>query len=63
MLMKWFSGTMAKKMNQQIIDIKSQIDSLKEYIDTELCKKCEEMKSKLDQLNCLLDSIENEQNK
>lgn len=63
MLMKWFSGTMAKKMNQQIIDIKSQIDSLKEYIDTELCKKCEEMKRKLDQLNCLLDSIENEQNK
>lgn len=63
MLMKWFSGTMTKKMNQQIIDIKSQIDSLKEYIDTELCKKCEEMKRKLDQLNCLLDSIENEQNK
>lgn len=36
-------------MNNQshLIDIQNQIDEIQEYIDTELCKKCEEMKLKL----------------
>lgn len=36
--------------NEQISLIKDQIDHIQEYIDTDLCKKCEEMKVKLDVL-------------
>lgn len=34
----------------EYIDLQLQIDTLKEYIDTEICKKCDEMKSRLDDL-------------
>ena len=33
------------------LEIKLEIDTIKEYIDTELCKKCEEMRKELDLLN------------
>jgi hypothetical protein len=34
--------------NKELSLIKDQIDHIQEYINTELCKKCEEMKVKLD---------------
>lgn len=40
--------------NQQLSEIKEQIEYLQEYINTELCKKCEEMKTKLDNLKEVL---------
>ena len=36
--------------NDQIAIIKQQIDELQEYINTELCRKCDEMKNKLNSL-------------
>lgn len=35
-------------------EIKLEIDAMKEYIDTELCKKCEEMRNRLEQLKIKL---------
>lgn len=31
----------------QIIQIQNQIDNIKEYVNSEICKMCEEMKTKL----------------
>lgn len=36
--------------HQKIIGVKSEIDNIKEYIDTEICRKCTDMKNKLDHL-------------
>lgn len=33
-----------------ITELKLKIDTLKEYIDTELCKKCEQMQKELKDL-------------
>lgn len=44
-------------MNQKIIDIQMQIDSIKEYLDTELCKKCQDMKIQLEKLNDLVSEL------
>lgn len=41
-------------MNDKLSEIKDQIDQIQEYINTELCKKCDEMKSKLDSLKEVL---------
>lgn len=38
----------------QILQIKKEIDDIKEYIESDLCKKCEEMKYKLDECEKLL---------
>lgn len=47
------------KIKNSIIDASVQIDILKEYIESELCKKCEEMKQKLDNLqNILMHNLE-----
>lgn len=35
-------------------EIKLEIDELKEYIETALCKKCEEMKKQLESLETKL---------
>lgn len=40
--------------NTTIEDIKQQIQEIQEYINTELCKKCEEMKLKLTTLESML---------
>lgn len=42
--------------HQKIIVIKSEIDNIKEYIDTEICRKCSEMTKKLDHLYELLEN-------
>lgn len=38
----------------EISAIKEEIDRLKEYINTDLCKKCEEMASRLQQCEKIL---------
>lgn len=40
--------------NQQLSEVKEQIEYIQEYINTELCRKCEEMKLKLDILKEIL---------
>lgn len=37
-----------------LLEIQNRIDEIQEYIDTELCKKCEEMKLKLVALKHIL---------
>lgn len=37
-----------------LLEIQNRIDEIQEYIDTELCKKCEEMKFKLVALKHIL---------
>lgn len=39
------------------IELTLKIDALKEYIDTELCRKCEQMQSQLDSLLKELEEI------
>lgn len=41
-------------MNNYIINLKLEIDAIKEYIDTELCRKCDEMRQKLETLEITL---------
>lgn len=41
-----------------ITNLKIQIDSIKEYVDTELCKKCEEMKKQLEILKVQLSAYD-----
>jgi len=46
---------MGKIMNKlEINTLKEEIDRLKEYINTDLCKKCEEMANRLQQCEKLL---------
>lgn len=42
-------------MNNNIINLKLEIDTIKEYIETELCIKCDEMRKKLEILEITLD--------
>lgn len=38
-------------------DLCTHIDDLKQYIDSEICKRCDDMKKKLDEIrNILLDN-------
>ena len=39
---------------QKMIELKQQIDSIKEYVDSELCKKCQEMYDSLVECQKLL---------
>lgn len=41
---------------QQITDLKIEIDSLKEYIYSDLCRKCEEMSKRLNDCERLLEN-------
>lgn len=41
-------------MNPKILEISNQIDHIKEYIDSELCQKCEQMKQHLEELQSKL---------
>lgn len=38
----------------QILEIKQEIDNIKEYVESDLCKICEEMKNRLLQCEKLL---------
>lgn len=40
---------------ETIVDIQNEIDSIREYVETELCKKCEEMFQHLKHLEKLLE--------
>ena len=42
-------------MNNHIVNLKLEIDAIKEYIETELCRKCDEMRRKLETLEITLD--------
>lgn len=44
---------------QQITELKVEIDVLKEYISTDLCRKCEEMHTRLIECERLLQNAEN----
>lgn len=48
--------------NNQVAQLKVEIDSIKEYLETELCKKCEEMSQKLSECYAILDKITDEKN-
>lgn len=39
----------------QILEIKQEIDNIKEYVNSDLCKICEEMRKRLSQCEKLLD--------
>jgi hypothetical protein len=43
------------------IELQLEIDALREYIDTELCKKCDQMQRELDRLKEQLLNHESEQ--
>jgi hypothetical protein len=47
--------------NNQIEQLRLEIDSIKEYLETELCKKCEEMSKKLQECYVVLERL-NENN-
>lgn len=40
--------------NNQITEIRQEIDHIREYVDSDLCKKCEEMQIRLKQCENLL---------
>jgi hypothetical protein len=42
-------------MNNHIVNLRLEIDTIKEYIETELCRKCDEMRKKLETLEVTLD--------
>jgi hypothetical protein len=44
---------------QQIADLKSEIDEIKEYINTDLCRKCEEMSKRLEECERKLNDAKN----
>jgi hypothetical protein len=47
--------------NNQVAQLKLEIDSIKEYLETELCKKCEEMSNRLQECYVVLERL-NENN-
>ena len=53
---------MTQNKNSQIMDLKIEIDSIKEYISTDLCRKCEEMSLRLKECEQLLQHIQEETN-
>ena len=40
--------------SNRILEIKQEIDSIKEYVESDLCKKCEEMTTRLKYYESLL---------
>jgi len=46
--------------NNPITQLKLEIDSIKEYLDAELCKKCEEMYNRLQECQSLLERLSRE---
>ena len=42
----------------QIMELKAEIDKIKEYVDSELCKKCMDMDSRLQECQKILKSLE-----
>lgn len=48
--------------NHQVTQLKLEIDSIKEYITTDLCKKCEEMYNRLHECQKLLENLQDEEN-
>lgn len=47
--------------NNQINQLKLEMDSLKEYINTDVCKRCEEMYKRLQECQRLLENLENKE--
>lgn len=47
--------------NEEFLKIKEDIHSIKEYISTEICKKCEEMFKQLEKYQKILDEYTNKQ--
>lgn len=45
---------MMKQHNNQILEIQQEIDHIKEYVQSELCRKCDEMKSRLEECERLI---------
>ena len=43
----------------QILEIKTEIDRIKEYVDSEICHKCEEMKHRLELCEQMLIELNN----
>ena len=50
---------MTRLTPQQIADLKSEIDEIKEYINTDLCRKCEEMSKRLEECERTLNDAKN----
>ena len=55
----WFSGRHKKKIKMdhispEISELKHQIDILREYIESDICTKCEEMRQRLEKCESLL---------
>lgn len=46
--------------NNQLIQIKQRIEEIQEYIETELCKKCDSMRLQLIALQAIIDQYEDE---
>jgi hypothetical protein len=46
---------MPENQNEKIINLKLQIDHLKEYINTDICRKCEEISQQLKDFQRMLD--------
>lgn len=44
---------------KQILEIKTEIDRIKEYVASEICHKCEEMKQRLDLCEQMLQELNN----
>lgn len=51
---------MNNNLNQQITELKLEIDHIKEYLNTAVCIKCEEMSLRLNECEILLAKIKNE---
>lgn len=45
---------MMDNINSQIINIKLEIDSIKEYLHTDVCRKCAELSIRLEECELLL---------
>lgn len=51
---------MLKMTLSQILQIRSEIDHIKEYVNSEICNKCEEMRTRLEDCEKLLKKLDNE---
>lgn len=49
-------------MYDNLEDLSARIEHIKEYINSELCQKCEDMKQQLNELQQILHSIKNNNN-
>lgn len=50
---------MTQLTTQQIINLQQEIDNLKEYINTDLCRKCAEINRRLEECERLLHNAKN----